>query len=252
MTTLFHNATFYTRVAEGDRAEAIVVDDNGALAFVGSLDEARRQAPGAETVDLEGATVLPCFIDPHGHFGGSMQYVLYADLSLCTSFEDIQRVIREFIAERNVGPDGMVMATGYDQNELVEGRHPNKSVLDAVSTEVPILAVHASNHMAVANSLLLDMAGIDASMPDPEGGRFGRVAGTQEPDGYAEEPDELRLQRHRRRHAARVPRARHHHLPGRRHPRLVGRADLRHGRERQAQAGRGVLPHARRGRGRHA
>lgn len=188
MTTLFHNATFYTMVAEGDRAEAIVVDDNGALAFVGSLDDARRQAPGAETVDLEGATVLPGFIDPHGHFGGSMQYVLYADLSLCTSFEDIQRVIREFVAERNVGPDGVVMATGYDQNELVEGRHPDKSVLDAVSTEVPILAVHASNHMAVANSLLLDMAGIDASTPDPEGGRYGRVAGTQEPDGYAEEP----------------------------------------------------------------
>lgn len=188
MTTLFHNATFYTMVAEGDRAEALVVADDGTLAFVGPLDEARRQAPDAEAVDLQGATVLPGLIDPHGHFGGSMQYVLYADLSLCTSFEDIQHVIREFITARNVGPDGVVMATGYDQNELAEGHHPTKSVLDAVSTEVPILAVHASNHMAVANSLLLDMAGIDASTPDPEGGRYGRVAGTQEPDGYAEEP----------------------------------------------------------------
>lgn len=188
MTTLFHNATFYTMVAEGDRAEALVAADDGTISFVGALDDARRHAPDAEAVDLQGAAVLPGFIDPHGHFSGAMQYVLYADLSLCASFDDIQRAIRAFIEARNVGPDDVVMATGYDQNELAEARHPDKSVLDAVSTEVPIIAIHASNHMAVANSLLLQLAGIDASMPDPEGGRFGRVADTQEPDGYAEEP----------------------------------------------------------------
>lgn len=188
MTKLLHNATFYSMTAEGDCAEALVVGDDGTISFIGSLEDARTAAPDAEAVDLEGATVLPGFIDPHGHFTGAMQYALYADLSACTSFADIEQRMREFMEARRIGPDGVVMATGYDQNALVEGRHPDKSVLDAVSTDVPLIAIHASNHMAVANSALLKLAGIDASTPDPEGGRFGRVEGTNEPDGYAEEP----------------------------------------------------------------
>lgn len=188
MTKLLHNATFYSMTAEGDCAEALVVADDGTISFIGSLEDARTAAPDAEAVDLEGATVLPGFIDPHGHFTGAMQYALYADLSACTSFADIEQRMREFMEARRIGPDGVVMATGYDQNALAEGRHPDKSVLDAVSTDVPLIAIHASNHMAVANSALLKLAGIDASTPDPEGGRFGRVEGTNEPDGYAEEP----------------------------------------------------------------
>ncbi|OUO88340.1 hypothetical protein B5F40_12440 [Gordonibacter sp. An230] len=188
MSTLFHNATFYPMTSEGARAEAIAVDDDGIISFVGSLEETRSRTPDADEIDLGGAHVLPGFIDPHSHFVGAMQYVLYADLSTCASFSDIQRVIRDFIDERNVGPDGVVMATGYDQNALAEGRHPDKTVLDEVSTSIPIMAVHASNHMAVANSPLLRLAGIDESTPDPEGGHFGRVGDTLEPDGYAEEP----------------------------------------------------------------
>lgn len=188
MTKLFRNATFYTMASEGERAEALVVDDDGAIAFVGPLDEARAVAPEADEADLDGATVLPGFIDPHSHFVGSMQYVLYADLTNATSFADIQERIRAFRAARHIGPDDVIMANGYDQNNLVEGRHPDKGVLDAAVSDVPVIAVHASNHMAVANSRLLELAGIDENTPDPEGGRFGRLAGTDEPDGYAEEP----------------------------------------------------------------
>lgn len=188
MSTLFHNATFYPMTSEDARAEALAVDDDGVISFVGSLEEARSRTSNANEIDLEGAHVLPGFIDPHSHFVGAMQYALYADLSACSSFADIQRIIRDFIAERAIGPNGVVIATGYDQNALVEKRHPDKTILDEVSTDIPILAVHASNHMAAANSLLLRLAGIDDSTPDPEGGHYGRVEGTQEPNGYAEEP----------------------------------------------------------------
>ena len=188
MAKLFHNAAFYPMTAEGVRAEALAAGDDGAIAFIGALDEARAAVPGAEEVDLEGATVLPGFIDPHSHFSGAMQYMLYADLSGATSFADIQKRLRAFLDERRLGAGDVLMSTGYDQNALAEGRHPDKAVLDAVTTELPVIAIHASNHMAVANTRLLELAGIDASTPDPEGGRFGRVPGSDEPDGYAEEP----------------------------------------------------------------
>ncbi|TGY64976.1 amidohydrolase, partial [Enterorhabdus sp. NM05_H27] len=143
---------------------------------------------GAEEVDLGGAAVLPGLIDPHSHFTGSLQYLLFADLSECTSFAEITDTLREFAAKRRIGPDGVIMGNGYDQNNLVEQRHPDKSVLNAVSTDIPVLITHVSNHMGVANDRLLELAGVTPTTPDPEGGRYGRMDGTGDLDGYAEEP----------------------------------------------------------------
>ncbi|WP_289637628.1 amidohydrolase, partial [uncultured Adlercreutzia sp.] len=188
MKRLFTNATFVTMVDEFDTADALLVDDEGRIAFVGPLEEARKRAEGAEEVDLGGAAVLPGLIDPHSHFTGALQYLLYADLSECTSFAEITETLKAFAAKRRIGPDGVIMGNGYDQNNLVEQRHPDKSVLNAVSTDVPVLITHVSNHMGVANDRLLELAGITPTTPDPEGGRYGRMDGTGDLDGYAEEP----------------------------------------------------------------
>ncbi len=188
MGKLFCNATFVPLTDEDARADALLVDDEGRIAFVGPLEEARERAGGAEEVDLGGAAVLPGLIDPHSHFTGSLQYLLFADLSACTSFAEITDTLREFAAKRRIGPDGVIMGNGYDQNNLVEQRHPDKSVLNAVSKDTPVLITHVSNHMGVANDCLLKLAGITPATPDPEGGRYGRMDGTGDLDGYAEEP----------------------------------------------------------------
>ena len=188
MGKLFCNATFVPLTDEDARADALLVDDEGRIAFVGPLEEARERAGGAEEVDLGGAAVLPGLIDPHSHFTGSLQYLLFADLSACTSFAEIAETLREFAAKRHIGPDGVIMGNGYDQNNLVEQRHPDKSVLNAVSEDTPVLITHVSNHMGVANDCLLELAGVTPTTPDPEGGRYGRMDGTGDLDGYAEEP----------------------------------------------------------------
>ena len=59
----FTNATFVTMVDDVDTADALLVDDDGRIAYVGTLEEARRLAEGAEEVDLGGAAVLPGLID---------------------------------------------------------------------------------------------------------------------------------------------------------------------------------------------
>ena len=103
MKRLFTNATFVTMRDARERAEALLVDDDGTIAYVGDLGEARSLAQGAPETDLHGACVLPGFIDPHSHFTGALQYLLYADLSQCTSFAQIEAVLKEFAASRPVG-----------------------------------------------------------------------------------------------------------------------------------------------------
>ena len=187
MAKLYMNATFVTMEDENSVAEAVVVAEDGTLAFVGNLDEAKQASPEAEVIDLEGKVVLPGLIDPHSHFSGVSRYVLFADLSECTCFDDICEKLNEFAEERNIDEKGIILGQGYDQNFLDEQCHPTRDVLDTVSTTIPVAILHCSGHMAVINSKFLELADIKEGSVAPEGGRYGYYEGTKMPDGYIEE-----------------------------------------------------------------
>jgi Predicted metal-dependent hydrolase with the TIM-barrel fold len=82
---------------------------------------------------------------------------------------------------------GWIVGFGYDDSQLAEQRHPTRDELDQVSTEYPVLIIHQSGHLAVANSKALALAGIDASTENPKGGVFRREEGSSEPNGVCEE-----------------------------------------------------------------
>ena len=186
MRKLYCNGDFIPMTGEEDTFEALVVED-GVIAFTGDLADAEEMFPDAEKIDVDGAAVMPGFVDGHSHFLGGYQMVTQADLGACRSFSQIQDTLRTFMEQNQIGPDGVLLGTNYDQNELEEGHHPDKFVLDQVSTEVPIYISHVSSHMGAANSKALEVCGITSETPDPEGGRFGRVEGTAEPNGFIEE-----------------------------------------------------------------
>ena len=184
---LYYGGPILTMKAENDYEECLV-EEGGKIIYTGSLEGARKLCgDGAEETDLQGKTLMPSFIDPHGHISMVAQFTSLADLSECTDFDGIVETLKAYQAEKQIGPDGIIMGFGYDHNFLKEQRHPDKSVLDRVSEEIPIYVLHTSSHMGAGNSAMLKLAGISSSTPDPEGARFGRVAGTMEPDGYAEE-----------------------------------------------------------------
>lgn len=190
--TIYYHADFVPMTGENDTFEALATSSDGRILATGTLAEVEAAAgPDAQKIDLQGACMMPGFIDPHSHFTGCIQYATTADLSACTSFDEIKQACIDFMNSHNVGEDGIVMGVGYDQNQLKEGRHPDKFLLDEVSKDIPVLITHVSSHMGVGNSKLLELAGLDENTPDPEGGRFGRVGDTQELNGYAEEPAAL-------------------------------------------------------------
>ena len=150
-------------------------------------------------VDLRGRTVLPGFIDAHGHFPGSGMKVVAADLNSPpigdkTTMAEVLAAVGAQVEGKSAGE--WVSGFGYDDTLLVENRHPTRAELDAVSTEHPISVMHISGHMLVVNSYALDLVGIDASTPDPEGGVIGRRAGSQEPNGLLEETARMDVMDH--------------------------------------------------------
>ncbi|WP_193105924.1 amidohydrolase [Brachybacterium sp. FME24] len=186
METLYHSGRILTMVDQDDAPEAVVVRD-GVIAVVGALDGARAQlGAGATEVDLAGRTLMPSFIDSHGHLLHHGALAALVDLEHASSIADVVAAFRERLAQRDPEDRSALIGAKYDPNLLAEGRHPTRYDLDEVATDLPVFALHRSMHVAVGNSFLVDGASLTARTPDPDGGRFGRSAdGT--PDGYVEE-----------------------------------------------------------------
>lgn len=175
----------------GNAPEAVLVE-KGLIAATGSLIECEKAAPRAKKMNLEGRCLMPAFIDPHGHFVMNGQMALCAYLGDCESYDDIIKTLKDYIRVNKITPENAVLGFGYDHNFLKEFEEtgygqPDRRVLDQVSTEIPIMVMHVSAHLACVNSAMLRLAGVDEHTPSPEGGMIGRIEGTNEPSGYIEE-----------------------------------------------------------------
>ena len=175
----------------GPRPEGVLVS-GGRIVAVGTNEELKALDPKARAVDLAGRTLLPAFLDPHGHLSAVASTISLAQLGTAESFSQIEKALGDFRTERRVPAGEWVVGNGYDHNLLVEGAHPTRQVLDAALPENPCLITHASGHMGVANTEALRRMGITTATPDPAGGKIGREEdGT--PNGYLEENAFIRL-----------------------------------------------------------
>lgn len=189
-TTVWSGGPIITMAGDtAESAEAIAVRD-GKIIAVGSLASVRKAAgKKAVSVDLKGRTLLPGFIDAHGHVGSVGQMASLAALSpppvgKVDSIATLQEALRAYTP-----PTGMpyIIGNGYDDSQLAERRHPTRYDLDAVYPDKPTLVIHASGHFAVMNSAMLKLAGISADTPDPTGGVIRREADGKTPNGVLEE-----------------------------------------------------------------
>ena len=190
--TLYSGGPIITLDDKQATAEAIVVRD-GRIAFVGSHKAARRFSPKAMQVDLRGHTLSPGFIDAHGHVSGVGLQALSANLLPApdgegNSIAALQKIMRDFRAHPTT-PGGykVLIGFGYDDSQLAEHRHPTRTDLDAIATDIPIILMHQSGHLGAYNSKALELAGITADTPNPPGGVIRREAGSNVPDGVLEE-----------------------------------------------------------------
>lgn len=180
------NGRILTMDAEGSQATALVIEDDRITA-VGSDEDVQRWAPKADVVrDLEGRTVVPGFIEAHGHFPGAGLVAVAADLNsppigTVKTIAEALDALRQ--TDANQPGDGWLIGFGYDDTMLAEQRHFTRDDLDRVSSTRPILAMHISAHMAVVNSVALERFGITAETPNPPGGEIRKDPGTGEPTG---------------------------------------------------------------------
>lgn len=192
METLYFGGDILTMSGDDPEYVEALVTSSDRLVFVGSLSAALERYPRAVKHDLEGATLLPGFIDGHAHFAGFPAQAVGAQIlpppdAGAANIDSLLAILSRWATPENVSLTGWIFGMGFDDSVLEERRIPTKDDLDKVSTDIPVMIIHISGHLAVVNSKGLEEMGITAESKDPEGGVIRRVAGTMEPNGVLEE-----------------------------------------------------------------
>jgi predicted amidohydrolase YtcJ len=191
--TIYFGGPIITVNDRAPTAEAVAVK-GGKIVAVGRRSAVEKAQKGARTtlIDLRGRTMIPGFIDAHGHMWGAGVQAMAANLlpppdGGVRSIRDLQEQLRKWMATSSIARDfGVVIGFGYDDSQLVEQRHPTAEELDAVSTDLPMIVIHQSGHLHALNTKALQMTGIGAATADPQGGVIRRKPGTREPSGVME------------------------------------------------------------------
>jgi len=186
---IFTGGTIITMTDAQPLAEALALKDGRILA-VGTKAgiEADFAGPTTEMIDLAGKTLLPGFIDPHSHYINALLVANQAKVYPPPSgpgkdVDSIVAAIKAFAEAKAVPKGEMIVAYGYDDSVMPDGRLLNRDDLDAAFPDNPVRVDHVSMHGTVLNSLAQKKYGYSAETVTPPGGVIVRKEGTNEPYG---------------------------------------------------------------------
>lgn len=188
-TKLFFNGDIITVNDKQPKAEAVLVED-GKIKAVGSNEDLLQQVSGdAEKIDLQGHTLVPGFVDGHSHVTFCAMFPRF-DAPLVGTIDSVEKLVdhaRDYLAKNPITDNSWLVGMGYDNIAFPDHKHPTIEDMDRISTEVPIVMMHSSGHVAVCNSKVFEVVGITKDTPNPEGGIFQKDAVTGELNGMVEE-----------------------------------------------------------------
>ena len=156
MKTLYVNGSILTMTDQ--RCEAVLTEGER---IIGIGTRADFVGEDAAEYDLRGRTLLPAFLDAHSHLSSYAASFLQASVHDAHSLSDIQRILSDFIAQRESGSTAWVVANGYDDSQISDRRRLDRAVLDEVSRTIPIVVQHKNGHNGVFNSKAIELFGID-------------------------------------------------------------------------------------------
>ncbi len=190
--SVFLDGAIYTFDQNLSTIEAVAV--RGGMVIARGTNEEINEWIGenTEVYPLDGKMMIPAFHDAHAHPIWSGIDQLKCPVFNLPSIPAIQQAVKECLNSKMTKSTGWVAGAGYNLGLFPAG-NADKSLLDAVSLEVPIFLDGEDGHSGWANSKALELAGISADTPNPELGIIEKDPVTGEPTGTLREPAAISL-----------------------------------------------------------
>lgn len=174
--SLIENVNGMTMTKQGTvrRFSAMLIDDDGRVKQL--LDRRDKRPKQVDfQFDGKGKTLIPGFVDAHGHVMDLGFAALTLDLSATNSLAEALAAIKTY-AERY--PNRLwLLGGGWNQEKWGLNRFPTAAELDAVIPDRPIWLKRVDGHAGWANSAAMKAAGFSAKSKAPPGGAIIRSGG---------------------------------------------------------------------------
>jgi hypothetical protein len=170
-TLVVTDARVWTGDPDSPWAEAVASNGETIVAVGSKADIEPYIGPDTEVISVPGSMLVPGMIDTHVHFvtgGSGLAAVQLRDAA--TPEEFVERI--GAFAE-TLEPGEWILNGNWD-HENWGGELPRRDWIDAVTPDNPVWINRLDGHMALANSLALDKAGVDADSPAVAGGEIVR------------------------------------------------------------------------------
>lgn len=177
-TLIIYGGPIHTLASSGRQTVDAIGIAKGRIAATGSCEEVRQAMAAAghkkpEEMSLEGATLLPGFVDPHMHIlpsalFSSWQYVgAFSGQTLTPDYgiAGVENTVRAALADpkkQQKAKDGTawVLGFGLDPSLMRVWTEPDLDWFAQFGDSLPIFLMNASGHIGYANAPALAKAGI--------------------------------------------------------------------------------------------
>ena len=168
------NANVHTMSAGKPAARSIAVVGNRIVAVGSDADTKGMIGPATKVIDAGGKLVVPGFNDAHVHFLETGAQLSAVDLRDAKTPQEFVKRIKEFAAKQPKGR--WILGGQWDHENWTPNDLPTAAMIDAVTPDNPVFVNRLDGHMALANSVAIKLAGVNASTPEVSGGLIVRDA----------------------------------------------------------------------------
>ena len=182
--TIFVNGKVATVDKQFSFQRSVAVKDGWIIEVGQDSDVKKHIGSDTRVIDLGGKLLMPGAHDAHTH-GVSWGTTLascncgYPDVN---TIDDLRAVLKARV--QDLRPGEWLRGEGLNQDalEAVCGRRATRLDVDDVTPDNPVIIQDCTGHAAFANGKAMELAGITAQTPEPDGGAIGRLP-NGEPDG---------------------------------------------------------------------
>ncbi len=135
---------------------------NGKISGVNAVDQ------NANSIDLQGATVIPGFTDAHFHLTNLGKQIDTLQLRDCSSAEDAAAKVLN--KSREMNKEDWIFGFGWDHNKWENPQFPHKGVLNDLPISQPVMLTRIDGHSCWVNQKALQLSGLDIAGDPPDGG----------------------------------------------------------------------------------